>query len=115
VRGGEIAMIFQDEIVVMYAGRVVEDGGKRDLLHDPRHPFTWGRLGSIPSLDREKLKRLHSIEGAPPSLINLPQGRKLRPRCPDAFDQCTEEPRLENRVEHALRVATIAGEVGEAA
>jgi peptide/nickel transport system ATP-binding protein/oligopeptide transport system ATP-binding protein len=88
-----------DEIIVMYAGRVVERASKRDLFYDPQHPYTWGLLGSIPRLDRPRLSRLYSIEGSPPSLINLPQGCKFRPRCPHAFDKCLEEPALENRVE----------------
>jgi oligopeptide/dipeptide ABC transporter ATP-binding protein len=88
-----------DEIIVMYAGRVVERGSKRDIFYDPQHPYTWGLLGSIPRLDRPKPKKLHSIEGTPPSLINLPRGCKFRPRCPQAFDKCQEEPELKNRVE----------------
>ena len=119
-----------DEIVVMYAGRVVEHGGKRDVFYDPQHPYTWGLLGSIPRLDRPKPKRLHSISGAPPSLINLPEGCKFRPRCPHAFEKCNEEPALENRVEQKghldrcwlsldekrrLRVSTLAGEAQEVA
>src|SRR5213082_2414241 len=117
-------------IAVMYAGRIVEFGDKRDLFYDPQHPYTWGLLGSIPRLDRPKQDRLHSIEGMPPSLITLPQGCKFRPRCPHAFDKCMEEPTLENRVEtpghldrcwldvevkRSVRGATIAGEVTEAA
>jgi oligopeptide/dipeptide ABC transporter ATP-binding protein len=113
-----------DEILVMYAGRVVEHGAKRDIFYDPQHPYTWGLLGSIPRLDRPKPERLHSIQGAPPSLINAPQGCKFRPRCPQAFEKCQEEPALENRVEQKghldrcwltvdekrrLRDATIAG------
>jgi peptide/nickel transport system ATP-binding protein len=90
-----------DEIIVMYAGRVVERGSKRQLFYDPQHPYTWGLLGSIPRLDRPKAERLHSIAGAPPSLINLPQGCKFRPRCPHAFEKCMEEPGLENRVDDA--------------
>ena len=90
-----------DEIIVMYAGRVVERGSKRDVFYDPQHPYTWGLLGSIPRLDRPKPKKLHSIEGTPPSLINLPRGCKFRPRCPHAFDKCQEEPELKNRVESA--------------
>jgi oligopeptide/dipeptide ABC transporter ATP-binding protein len=88
-----------DEILVMYAGRVVERAAKRDLFYDAQHPYTWGLLGSIPRLDRPRVERLYSIEGAPPSLINLPQGCKFRPRCPHAFDKCMEEPQLANRVE----------------
>ena len=88
-----------DEIIVMYAGRVVERASTRELFYDPQHPYTWGLLGSIPRLDRPRPDRLHSITGSPPSLINLPQGCKFRPRCPHAFAKCMEEPALENRVE----------------
>src|SRR5438105_1187037 len=87
-----------DDIAVMYAGRIVEYGTKRQLFYDPQHPYTWGLLGSIPRLDREKPDRLASIAGAPPSLINLPQGCKFRPRCPHAFAKCIDHPPLENRV-----------------
>ncbi len=88
-----------DRIAVMYAGRVVEFGDKRDLFYDPQHPYTWGLLGSIPRLDRPKQDRLHSIEGMPPSLITLPEGCRFRPRCPHAFDKCKQEPDLVARVE----------------
>jgi oligopeptide/dipeptide ABC transporter ATP-binding protein len=88
-----------DEIIVMYAGRIVERGSKRSVFYDPQHPYTWGLLGSIPRLDRPKAEKLHSITGAPPSLIQLPQGCKFRPRCPHAFERCSDEPELENRVE----------------
>src|SRR5690348_8090493 len=57
-----------DEIIVMYGGRVVEKGTKRDLFYDPQHPYAWGLLGSIPRLDRPKPERLFSIKGSPPSL-----------------------------------------------
>jgi oligopeptide/dipeptide ABC transporter ATP-binding protein len=114
-----------NEILVMYAGRVVERGPKRSIFYDPQHPYTWGLLGSIPRLDRPKGGRLASIKGMPPSLINLPKGCKFRPRCPHAFDKCIEEPDLRNRVEERrhldrcwlsvdekrdLREATIKGE-----
>jgi oligopeptide/dipeptide ABC transporter ATP-binding protein len=95
---GVIAEI-ADEIIVMYAGRVVERGSKRDLFYDPQMPYTWGLLGSIPRLDRPRVERLHTIEGSPPSLINPPEGCKFRPRCPHAFEKCFQEPPLENRVE----------------
>src|ERR671939_606818 len=83
-----------ERIAVMYAGRIVEFGDKRDVFYDPQMPYTWGLLGSIPRLDRPKQERLHSIEGMPPSLINTPEGCKFRPRCPHAFDKCMEEPDL---------------------
>jgi oligopeptide/dipeptide ABC transporter ATP-binding protein len=90
-----------DEIIVMYAGRVVEHGTKGDVFYDPQMPYTWGLLGSIPRLDRPRPERLHTIKGMPPSLINLPEGCKFRPRCPHAFDKCLQEPGLDNRVEVA--------------
>jgi peptide/nickel transport system ATP-binding protein len=114
-----------DEIIVMYAGRVVERAKTRSLFYDPQMPYTWGLLGSIPRLDRPKPERLHSIKGLPPSLIRAPAGCKFRPRCPHAFNKCMEEPELENRVEEPghldrcwlsvpekrqLREATLAGE-----
>jgi peptide/nickel transport system ATP-binding protein/oligopeptide transport system ATP-binding protein len=119
-----------DEILVMYAGRVVERAQTRDLFYDPQMPYTWGLLGSIPRLDRPKPERLHSIKGAPPSVINAPEGCKFRPRCPQAFEKCVQEPGLENRVEtpghldrcwldvevkRARRDATISGGHSEAA
>jgi len=88
-----------DEILVMYAGRIVERGAKRDVFYDPQHPYTWGLLGSIPRLDRPKPKRLRAIPGAPPSLIRPPAGCRFAPRCPHAFDRCVKEPALEQRVE----------------
>jgi oligopeptide/dipeptide ABC transporter ATP-binding protein len=88
-----------DEILVMYAGRVVERGPKREVFYDPQMPYTWGLLGSIPRLDRPKQELLYSIKGAPPSLINVPRGCKFRPRCPHVFGKCIEEPELANRVE----------------
>jgi peptide/nickel transport system ATP-binding protein len=118
-----------DEILVMYAGRIVERGGKRAVFYDPQMPYTWGLLGSIPRLDRPKGGKLASIKGAPPSLINLPQGCKFRPRCPHAFEKCIEEPDLLNRVDEPghldrcwlsveqkreVRDATISGEAAVA-
>src|SRR5213592_1464279 len=88
-----------DEIVVMYAGRVVERAKKRELFYDPQHPYTWGLLGSIPRLDKPKSELLFSIKGSPPSLLSPPRGCKFRPRCPHAFGQCHDEPELVSRVE----------------
>ena len=61
---------------------------RRGPLLRPADPYTWGLLGSIPRLDRPRPERLHSIKGTPPSLINMPQGCKFRPRCPHAFEKC---------------------------
>ena len=87
-----------DRVVVMYAGRVVEQGTKQDLFYDPQHPYTWGLLGSIARLDRPKPKRLTAIPGVPPSLINLPEGCAFGPRCPQRFEKCSERPELRDRI-----------------
>jgi peptide/nickel transport system ATP-binding protein len=87
-----------DRVCVMYAGRVVEQGTKRDLFYDAQHPYTWGLLGSIARLDRPKPRRLTAIPGTPPSLINLPQGCAFGPRCAHRFDRCIEVPELRDRL-----------------
>ena len=86
-----------DEILVMYAGRTVEQGAKRAVFADPQHPYTWGLLESIPRVDQPRPRRLPSIKGAPPSLIALPTGCAFRPRCRHAFEHCVQEPPLETR------------------
>jgi oligopeptide/dipeptide ABC transporter ATP-binding protein len=83
-----------DRIVVMYAGRVVEQGTLDEIFYDPQHPYTWGLLGSITRLDRDRSQRLPAIPGLPPSLVNPPQGCHFRPRCPHAFEKCPEVPEL---------------------
>jgi oligopeptide/dipeptide ABC transporter ATP-binding protein len=87
-----------DRIVVMYSGRVVEQGTLNEIFYDPQHPYTWGLLGSVTRMDREPPHRLPAIPGQPPSLVNAPSGCHFRPRCPHAFDKCTEVPPLESRV-----------------
>jgi len=88
-----------DRILVMYAGRIVEEGNKEQIFYDPQHPYTWGLLGSIARLDRPRARRLTAIAGQPPSLINRPQGCSFRTRCPQAFDRCrAEDPQLTAKV-----------------
>jgi peptide/nickel transport system ATP-binding protein len=83
-----------DRIAVMYAGRIVEQGGRRDVFYDAQHPYTWGLLGSIARLDRPKPRRLSTIPGLPPSLLRLPEGCAFGPRCAHRFDLCDERPAL---------------------
>ncbi|MFF7489996.1 ABC transporter ATP-binding protein [Streptomyces luteogriseus] len=73
-----------DDLLVMYGGRCVERGPAESVFSEPRHPYTWGLLGSMPRMDREETDRLIPIKGAPPSLINLPSGCAFNPRCPYA-------------------------------
>jgi peptide/nickel transport system ATP-binding protein len=87
-----------DRVIVMYAGRVVEQGTLDDIFYDPQHPYTWGLLGSITRIDADRSQRLPAIPGMPPSLLRAPEGCHFRPRCPHAFDKCTQVPPLENRI-----------------
>ena len=81
-----------DRVIVMYAGRVVEQGTLDDIFYDPQHPYTWGLLGSITRIDADRSQRLPAIPGMPPSLLRPPEGCHFRPRCPHAFDKCTQVP-----------------------
>jgi peptide/nickel transport system ATP-binding protein len=79
-------------VMVMYAGRAVEHGPARDVFSKPQHPYTWGLLESMPSVEA-KVAQLRAIEGSPPSVINLPPGCPFHPRCPHRFDPCDKPPR----------------------
>jgi peptide/nickel transport system ATP-binding protein len=80
-----------DDVVVMYAGQIVESGPVDAIFNDPQHPYTIGLLGSIPRLDVER-QRLSTIEGTVPSPANQPRGCRFGPRCPFAEPRCLEEP-----------------------
>jgi oligopeptide/dipeptide ABC transporter ATP-binding protein len=89
-----------DRVVVMYAGRKVEEAPAGELFDAPGHPYTKGLLGSIPQLDAaaraNRATRLNEIKGMVPSLFNLPPGCSFAGRCPLASDQCrVEAPGLE--------------------
>lgn len=78
-----------DEVVVMYAGEVVEQGEVRDLFHDARHPYTRMLLECDPARIREVRPELPTIPGTVPDLIELPAGCIFSPRCPESFEDCT--------------------------
>jgi peptide/nickel transport system ATP-binding protein len=83
-----------DEVVVMYAARVVERAPVENLFNRPHMPYTWGLLGSLPRLDADT-ERLTQIPGQPPSLLNPPRGCRFHPRCPYVMSVCREtEPEL---------------------
>jgi oligopeptide/dipeptide ABC transporter ATP-binding protein len=83
-----------DEVVVMYAGKVAEEGSVDSIFNRPHHPYTWGLLGSLPRLDAD-LERLAQIPGQPPSLLNPPAGCRFHPRCAYVMDVCkTKVPEL---------------------
>ncbi len=86
-----------DRVVVMYAGRIVEEGTLDELFYDARHPYTRGLLDSLPRLDSDRRQPLRTIPGTPPSVIDLPPGCALAPRCAYVQDRCrTERPELES-------------------
>ncbi len=85
-------------VIVMYAGRIVEEASAGSLFADPRHPYTLGLLESIPRLDQEKQERLHAIVGQPPDMTKLPPGCAFAPRCPYAVeDSWHKQPPLAPR------------------
>jgi peptide/nickel transport system ATP-binding protein len=84
-----------DEVAVMYAGRIVEQGPIDTILEAPEHPYTWGLLQSIPRLDTPRRDRLEPIKGTPPSLVHPPAGCHFHPRCPYVMPMCrTMDPEL---------------------
>jgi peptide/nickel transport system ATP-binding protein len=115
-----------DRVLVMYAGKVVEQGTLDEIFYDPQHPYTWGLLGSMTRLDRPRPKRLPQISGVPPSLLDLPEGCPFRPRCPHEFSKCPQLPPLEARLpdapghcdrcwlspEHKREKRLVAGQIG---
>ena len=69
-----------DRVAVMYAGQIVETGTVDEIFYDPRHPYTWGLLASMPSLENDEEVELHAIPGTPPDLTNPPKGDAFAPR-----------------------------------
>jgi peptide/nickel transport system ATP-binding protein len=83
-----------DDVVVMYAARVQEEGEVRNLFNRPNHPYTWGLLGSLPRLNQD-VERLVQISGQPPSLLFPPKGCRFHPRCSYVMPICSQtEPEL---------------------
>jgi peptide/nickel transport system ATP-binding protein len=83
-----------DNVVVMYAAEVAEEGSVGQIFKRPHHPYTWGLLGSLPRLD-VNVERLVQIQGQPPSLLRPPSGCRFHPRCPYVMDVCkTADPEL---------------------
>jgi len=98
-RGAAVMLITHDmgviaetahRVAVMYAGRIVEIGPVRDVIHAPRHPYTIGLMGSIPKVGLHQ-DRLLQIDGAMPRLNAIPPGCAFNPRCPKRFGRCEVE------------------------
>jgi oligopeptide/dipeptide ABC transporter ATP-binding protein len=86
-----------DAVIVMYAGRAAERGPCREVFADPQHPYTWGLLDSLPTLETQR-HRLVPIPGSPPSLVDPPPGCRFAARCQYRFDACTQQlPELVER------------------
>jgi oligopeptide/dipeptide ABC transporter ATP-binding protein len=92
-----------DRVGVMYAGKIVETAPTRDIFKKPRHPYTKALIHSVPQLDR-KDERLYSIEGQPPSMMNLPPGCRFYPRCDVSLDICKEQepPEVKLNENHSI-------------
>src|SRR5262249_62137449 len=90
-------------VVVMYLGRVMEEGPVDQIFHAPKHPYTRALLRSIPSLYGQTRVALPVLSGAPPHPFNRPAGCPFHPRCPDAFVRCSAAlPRLQPAAAHHL-------------
>jgi oligopeptide/dipeptide ABC transporter ATP-binding protein len=83
-------------VIVMYAGKIVEQGPVDQIFANPQHPYTWSLLRSVPRVDALRHDRLRSIEGIAPDLLHPPSGCRFHPRCPFRIEKCySDEPRLE--------------------
>ncbi len=82
-----------DKVSVMYAGNIIESGSIDDIFYNPKHPYTWGLLKSVPKLNNDTHERLIPIEGNPVDLINPPEGCAFAPRCNKCMKIClTKKP-----------------------
>lgn len=94
-----------DDVVVMYAGKVAEQGSVYDIFDRPSHPYTRGLLSSIPTLDATPKSTLSVIEGMVPGLRDLPPGCRFENRCPHASGPCSEAPPPEETIAEQHRVS----------
>ena len=88
-----------DRVVVMYAGRAVEEGPRRDVLRHAQHPYTWGLLGAVPRMDGHR-RRLVTIPGSSVSTLDVPPGCPFAPRCAFRMPVCDSRPALEGPPGH---------------
>ncbi len=86
-----------DRVIVMYGGKVVEQGTTSTLFRDPLHPYTWGLLGSIPRLDRPRPRRLRAITAPSADWIDRPGACVFASRCPHRFEPCGQMPPLQDK------------------
>lgn len=101
-----------DDVAIMYAGKIVEQGTVQQIFKNPKHPYTQGLLTSIPKINETKSTRLSTIKGTVPGLLNLPKGCRFNTRCPYAKDLCfKEEPPLsrEGSTDHDVACHIVTG------
>jgi peptide/nickel transport system ATP-binding protein len=89
-----------DRVLVMYGGRAVEHGPTAEVLRRPRHPYTWGLLGSVPRVTGPRPRRLAAIPGSSVSPEDLPEGCAFAPRCAYRLPVCEEKPQLAGAEDH---------------
>jgi oligopeptide/dipeptide ABC transporter ATP-binding protein len=83
---------YADRVNIMYAGKIIERGTAQEIYSNPRHPYTVGLLDSVPRMDIwDERRRLRTIEGSPPSLLNLPTGCSFNPRCQFKTERCLQD------------------------
>jgi len=103
---------YADRVNVMYAARLAEQGGAADVFAQPLHPYTAGLLRSVPRLDRPRGRKLETIEGLPPNLLDPPPGCRFSPRCAAKIDRCEREvPPIVAVVPHHYSACFRAGEM----
>ena len=90
-----------DKIAVMYAGQIIESGEKRDIFYNPKHPYTWALLNSVPKLEWKGKQLLDTIKGTPPDLIAPPKGCAFAARCKYCMNICLEEEPKEYSFENS--------------
>jgi oligopeptide/dipeptide ABC transporter ATP-binding protein len=111
---GVVAEVCQ-RVVVMYAGKIVEQGSARDLFGDPQHPYTMGLLRSVPRLGANVKDKLATIGGLPPDLLAPPKGCRFRLRCPRRQAACEEAPPLTETAPGQLAACWFPGRTGQPA
>ncbi len=94
-----------DRVVVMYAGKIVEESATKDLFREPLHPYTRGLLDSIPRLDQPTAEKLHVIDGTVPNPLHLPKGCTFAPRCPHVMDVCRQKAPTLTEVSEGRKVS----------
>ncbi|MFN7087705.1 MAG: dipeptide ABC transporter ATP-binding protein [Burkholderiales bacterium] len=103
---------YADRVNVMYAARMAEQGSAGDVFARPLHPYTIGLLRSVPRLDQPRGRKLETIEGLPPNLLDPPPGCRFAPRCPARQDACASTlPELQNIAPHRYSACVRADEL----